>query len=361
MTPPPECHKTSSPISHNSSPRLINYVKSNLIKLINGGLGDLHPSLADHKVSSQGLQKLGLDRRTVTRAMQNSFQIRNHRSSVKVDDFSIRNRLDAHMENHSEQGWRSREMVAVRGRILEEPQRILTLPFKQCFEDFIAENPDIEVSVKTLYKMKEKWLNHYRQPRKTDRQIAMCQACQPLNMTYEAVKNTRAGSVAFNHTTDQFLMEFTICSELELQSRQEHELSMEELEKMRNQCIWSECPHCTKEKIEEKLQTHINFFLENTDTNGNEEITYSVYDDKTKAFVNQIANYKEEAANILATATFQGKTSGTGEKILNHKGRIIESTNYIESLFSQVAHGHKAVIIYFDHGKIKHNFIHNNC
>lgn len=257
------------------------------------------------------------------------------------------------MENHSEQGWRSHEMVKVRGRLLLEPQRILTLPFKQCFEDFIEENKDIDVSLITLYKIKDKWLNHYRQPRKTDRQIAMCQACQPLNMALESAKNTRAGGVAFNYTSDQFLQEFTVCSEAEIQSRHEHELSMEELEEKQDQCLWSSCNHCTKENIERKIQAHLEHFLEIEEMDGNEEMTFSVYDNDTHAFVNQLANYKDEAANILATATFQGKATGTGEKILNHKNRIRESSHYIESLFSQVAAGQKAIIIYFDHGKIE--------
>ena len=170
-------------------------------------------------------------------------------------------------------------------------------------------------------------------------------------MALEAAKNTRAGGVAFNYTTDRFLLEFTICSVAELQSRSEHELSEQELEEQRNRCIWSNCPHCSKERIEAKLQEHIDRFLEIEEMDGNETMTYSVYDNETKAFVNQLANYKEEAANVLATATFQGKTTGTGEKILNHKARIIESSNYIENLFSQVAAGQKAIIIYFDHGK----------
>ena len=324
-----------------------------MIKLINGGLGDVHPNLSEHKVSHQGLQKLGLHRQTIARAMQSPTQLRNERESVKLDDRSIPNRLDAHMENHSEQGWRSHEMVEVRDRILREPQRILNLPFKQCFEDFIAENRDIQVSRATLYKMKDKWLNYYRQPRQTDRQIAMCAGCQPLNMAFESVKSTRAGSEAFDYSTDEFLMEFTICSVDDLQSRHEHELNVEELEEQRNRCIWSECPHCTKDKIEEKIQAHIDYFLEIGEMNGDEMMSYSVYDPESKAFVNQLAHYKDEAAGILTTATFQGKATGTGEKILNHKARIIEASNYMENLFHQVAAGQKAVIIYFDHGKNK--------
>ena len=87
--------------------------------------------------------------------------------------------------------------------------------------------------------------------------------------------------------------------------------------------------------------------------NGDEMMSYSVYDPESKAFVNQLAHYKDEAAGILTTATFQGKATGTGEKILNHKARIIEASNYMENLFHQVAAGQKAVIIYFDHGKNK--------
>ena len=288
----------------------------------------------------------------MSRALENPFDLRGHRESPKLDDMSIRNRLDAHMENHSEQGWRSHEMVQVRGRILEEPQRILTMPFKQCFCDFIKENPDLEISVSALFKIKDKWLNHYRQPRKTDRQIACCKACQPFNMIFEAIKNTRAGSTAFPHTTDEFLLEFQICSVEEIQSRFERELTEEQLIKKRELCIWSECAHCSKHKMIDKLQNHIDKYLEEYEFDGNEMVDYSVYCEESKAFVNQSAVYKNEAAELLATASFQGKATGTGEKILNHRGRLIESTNYIGSLFNQVATGHKAILIYFDHGKI---------
>ena len=102
----------------------------------------------------------------------------------------------------------------------------------------------------------------------------------------------------------------------------------------------------------EKLQNHIDKYLEEYEFNENEMVDCPVYCEESKAFVNQSAVYKEEAAELLATASFQGKATGTGEKILNHRGRLIESTNYIESLFDQVASGQKAILIYFDHGKI---------
>ena len=281
--------------------------------------------------------------------MENPFDLRSSRESSKLDDRSIINRLDAHMETHSEQGWRSHEMVEVRGRILAEPQRILTMPFKQCFQDFVRQNPDLDVGVITLFKIKDKWLNHYRQPRKTDRQIACCKGCQPLNMMMEAVKNTKAGSTAFPHTTDEFLIEFQICSIEELQSRYQRELTPEQLIKKRELCVWSECQHCSKDKMVEKLQNHIDSCIEMYEFDGDEVFNYPVYCEETKAFVNQSVIYKEEAAELLATASYQGKGTATGEKVLNHRNRLIDSSNYIENLFDQVSNGQKAIIVYFDH------------
>ena len=323
--------------------------QSQLIKLITGSLGGIDPSLGENSVSSSGLQKLGLHNHTIMRAKEATFLVRETREHVKQDDLSIRNRLDAYMESHSEQGWRSTEMINVRDRLLPEPPRILHTPFRQCFEDFLNLNPDIDIGVTTLFKMKNKWLPHYRQSRRTDRQIALCPGCTPFQGPFEAIKKTKVGQIAFPHTTEEFLLEFTVCSQEALQARYQEERTSDQLAEDREKCFWSECRNCNKPNSIDKLQNYINSFLQMEDFDENEDFTFPVLNGND--FVNQVGTVKDDAAEVLITSTYRGPTCGTGEKLINHRGRIHECSNYMNAIYESVAVGENAIILNFDHGK----------
>ena len=300
-------------------------------------------------MSNAGIQKLGLDRKTVDRARETRFNLRETRVKTKVDDISIRNRLDIYLESQSDQGWRSTEMIKVKDRLFPEPPRILYLPFRQCFEDFLNLNPDIDASVSALFKIKNKWLNHYRQSRRTDRQVAMCPGCTPFQTVFESVKKTQLGQVAFPHTTDQFLLDFTICSQDEIKARYPEEITDDQLVKDREKCFWSECRDCTKQKSIEKLQNYIEQFLAMEDFDEEEEFSFPILHENN--FVNQHGTVKNDAARILLTSTYRGPTTGTGEKLINHRGRIIECSNYMNAIHESVATGENAIIVNYDHGE----------
>ena len=177
----------------------------------------------------------------------------------------------------------------------------------------------------------------------------MCPGCTPFQGTFEAIKKTKVGQIAFPHTTEQFLLEFTVCSQEALQARYQEERTSDQLAEDREKCFWSECRNCNKPNSIDKLQNYINSFLQMEDFDENEDFTFPVLNGND--FVNQVGTVKDDAAEVLITSTYRGPTCGTGEKLINHRGRIHECSNYMNAIHESVAVGENAIILNFDHGK----------